>query len=481
MLGTSAAASGITKAELFLSEDMGRFNGVSFRRYHGVVHGTVDRKEDVEGLAAALGNNETLSYSLPFEIIAPAEAARANSIIVEVENRGRPTALGLIAGFALSSAVAPADVRYPAGMGNGFPFRAGVAYARVTWQASLASSIPTTAQGVGLVALRDFGRMLGGAGATAALDWLPTFKYRVLIGISQSAWMANALVAEGFNRDPATGKAVYQGLFTRSGTGNVLAVNKAAGGGQQAPYPLPDATPLTPSQLLRRPDSDPIVVDVATYTDFYRLRASVFAGAPGVRGLHRYAVAAAHAPAGAYPDALIFETLRCNGGVPVPLSPLNDAAHVRALLTGLLSEVGVKGLDVASLPRARTFDLVMPGDAPINLLPGGTILVPRVDANALPVGGIPMVEAALPLGKPTPPAISPVSTRSINDVCGNFGGWTRFTPDEVRARYGSLGAYRARTVAMLDAQVSAGWLLPSDLLPETDRIINDARKAFDIN
>ena len=158
------------------------------------------------------------------------------------------------------------------------------------------------------------------------------------MGISQSAWMANALVHEGFNRDPATGKAVYQGLFTRDGTGNVLAVNKAAGSGPQAPYPLPDAIPLTPSQLLSRPESDPVVVDVAAYTDFYRLRASVFAAAPGVRGLHRYAVAAAHAPAGGYPDALIFGTLRCNGGVPAPLNPLNDAAHVRALLTALLGQ-----------------------------------------------------------------------------------------------------------------------------------------------
>ena len=115
MLGTSAAASGIDRAEILSSKEIGKFNGVFFRRYHGIVHGTVDRDEDVAGLAAVLGNSKALTYSAPFESIAPAEAQRADAVIVEVENRGRPTALGLLAGFIPSAAPAPGEVRYPAG------------------------------------------------------------------------------------------------------------------------------------------------------------------------------------------------------------------------------------------------------------------------------------------------------------------------------------------------------------------------------
>jgi hypothetical protein len=96
--------------------------------------------------------------------------------------------------------------------------------------------------------------------------------------------MANAIVAEGFNRDPITGRAVYQGLFTRDGGGNVLAVNAAVNGGIQAPYPLPDAVPLAPRDMLRRPESDPIVVDMIAYTDFFRLRASIYTQASSTPG-----------------------------------------------------------------------------------------------------------------------------------------------------------------------------------------------------
>ncbi|WP_085810833.1 alpha/beta hydrolase domain-containing protein [Sphingomonas sp. TZW2008] len=476
MFASAAEASGVTRVEVLGREDVGQYGGNAFRRYHGLVHGTVAADEDVAGLPVALAGRTALTYAVPFEVIAPVDQALTDAVIVEVENRGRPTALGLLTGFAAGAAVAPSDVRYPAGLGNGFPFRAGVAYARVAWQAGVAADVPAAAQGVGLVILRDFGRMLAGEGANRGP--LPTFRRRVLMGISQSAWMANALVQEGFNRDPATDKAVYQGLFTRNGTGNVLAVNHAAAGGPQAPYPLPDAVPLTPAQLLTRPGSDPMVVDVAAYTDFYRLRASVFAAAPGVPRLRRYAVAAAHAPAGGYPDALIFGTLRCNGGVPAPLNPLNDAAYVRALLTALLGAIGTREIAAGKLPAEHAFDLVTPGIAPINLLSGQNILVPRVDGDAMPVGGVPMAEAALPLGRPVPPAISPVGTRSITDVCGNFGGWAPFSSAELRERYGLLDDYRKRVASLLQAQVRRGWLLADDVEAEAARIGMAADRAF---
>ena len=472
-------ASSVSRLEILGTDDIGSINGTSFRRVHGIFHGSVDQEENVAGLKPFLAGRPALDYAVPFEAILPTDARRAHSIVVEVENRGRPTALGLLGGFMPLPPTLPSEVRYPVGMGNGFPFTKGVAYARVAWQTDVTASVPATAQGVGQVILRDFGRMLARKSPTSAADTLPTFSHRVLIGVSQSAWMANALVEEGFNRDPATGRGVYQGLFTRDGGGNVLAVNAASGGGAQAAYPLPDAVPLLPAELLRRPASDPIVVDILAYTDFYRLRASIFAAAPSVRGLHRYAVAAAHAPEGGYPDGLIFGTLKCNGGMPVPLNPLNDAAHVRALFVGLLRKIGVQGLGAGNLPPDQMFDLTAPGDAPINLLSGQTVLVPRIDHDAMPLGGIPMVEATLALGRPLPPAISPVGTRSITDVCGNFGGWEPLSAAELRQRYGTVKAYVEQADLLLGKQVKAGWLLAEDRAAELRRINAAAQRAFD--
>jgi hypothetical protein len=49
----------------------------------------------------------------------------------------------------------------------------------------------------------------------------------------------------------------------------------------------------------------------------------------------------------------------------------------------------------------------------------------------MPVGGIPTLEAALPLGLPRPIALPPVEIASINDTCGNFSGWEAFSIDEL--------------------------------------------------
>ena len=98
----------------------------------------------------------------------------------------------------------------------------------------MAPGVPQTAQGVGEVIVRDFGRWLGGAFPAARGD-LPVFKHRILAGASQSAWFVNSFIAEGFNEDPASGRGVYGGVFTRNGAGGVLAINRFAEGGAQFP------------------------------------------------------------------------------------------------------------------------------------------------------------------------------------------------------------------------------------------------------
>ena len=82
----------------------------------------------------------------------------------------------------------------------------------------------------------------------------------------------NTFLAEGFNADPETGRGVYQGVFTRNGNGVVLAINRFNADGAQFPYARNDLSPLTPDELLSRPESDPGLVDVVSLNDFYRLR-----------------------------------------------------------------------------------------------------------------------------------------------------------------------------------------------------------------
>ena len=103
----------------------------------------------------------------------------------------------------------------------------------------------------------------------------------VLAGASQSAWCVNTFVGEGFNEDPGTGSGVYDGAFAYLSGGNWLAVNRwGDDGAPQAPYARPAGVPVPAADLLTRPGSDPFLVEISSYTDYYRLRASRSADAP---------------------------------------------------------------------------------------------------------------------------------------------------------------------------------------------------------
>lgn len=468
--------SGVTRIEVQGSEDLGSTGSHKVRRIYGLVYGIVDRREPVAGLAEVLGPDGKYAYAVPFELIAPDDPA--GSVVVEIENRGRPLSLALISGFALPATTTIGREAYPAGLGKRYPFSVGVAYARVAWQSGIAEGIPVKAQGVGQVVLRDFGRFLQSGVPGSREAGIPRFHSRILMGISQSAWMANTVIAEGFNADPATGLPVYQGMMTRNGGGNVLAINRAAKGRAQFPYLPHGAVPLSPRELLRHSRSAPVIIDVLTFTDFYRLRASLFTTLPGAEKLHRYAVAAPHAPGANYPPSLVFGALGCNGGKAIPLNPLDDGAYVRKLFDDLLGVIGAKGSKRAQLPPERLFRMTSQSIDAINLLEGRRLQVPRRDTFGMPIGGIPMVEVQLPLGRATPPAISPISTRSINDVCGNFGGWEPLSATELIAKYRSFDDYSAQVAELLAHEVAAGRILHIDREAEYRRITDLARSIF---
>jgi hypothetical protein len=194
------------------------------------------------------------------------------------------------------------------------------------------------------------------------------------------------------------------------------------------------------------------------------VRASVFSRAAGKPGVHRYATGAPHAPGALVPGAYIFGTMRCNGGETVPLSGVSDALYLRPLLLGLAGAIGVEPLASRRLPADAPFSLTpAPADVGnLNRLEATPLWIPQSDADGVPVGGVQMLETALPLGAPVPPALPPVGVSSINDTCGNFAGWRAFTAEELTRRYGGRAVYLERARRQAAELVRNGYLLAGD-------------------
>jgi hypothetical protein len=449
-------ASGITAFDVDVVEPIGVFGAQAYERVRGTVRGHVASHEDVLGLDRLASPHE---YRAEFEVLRAVDEAGRGAVVVDAENRGGASILGALTGVQ-SRGTPPSASVYPIGMGERCLFDTGVAYARVQWQTGVCPDVPADAQGVGLVIVRDFGRALAG-----------DFTTRVIAGGSQSAWFVNTLVAEGFNVDPETGGGVFDRAFAHLSAGNWLALNRLADDGRpQYPYVRPERPPLTAREILTRPETDPFYVDVTSYTDYYRLRGSVFASAPlPIRARH-YDLPAPHGPGDPAWASLVFDSLGCNGGVEVPLNPVQSTPYVRALLAALVA-------DPEALPPSCSFEL---GPAPppsphFHALAGVELQVPRVDADAHPIGGVRIPDAELPLGRPEPVALPPCSMRSIDDGCGNFGGWQPYGAAQLTARYGSADDYAARYAAIVDGLVVDGFVLPRD----RDPLVASGHRAFD--
>ena len=498
-------------------EDFGTFHGVRYQRTFGIAHGTIDPREDV---AVQPGPPLPGEYAVEFEIIAPADGERpSHTVLVEVENRGGPVFFWSLDGYSGVTPIGtpPSRIVYPPDGGNGFLFDHGVSYARIQWQTDFAPAVPPNAQGVGEIVLRDFGRMLRGIDRPLGPPLAPRFTRAILLGASQSAWFVNAFVAEGFNVNPtaetrppptllfrrrppagsiapfrivgagsagasdAGDRRVYDAAITIDGAGNWLAINQlnaANGDPPETPYLQPDGVPLLYDEILIRPDTDPFLVDVVAYTDYYRVRASVTAGSPIPAGVRRYDIPSAHAPGKLASLAIVTGILGCNqwlvqDGPPQPLmpivalNPLDPYPFARAILLGTLRAIDAPALpvDAPILPASVRFTLggPIPAQPYFNPLTGVGLEVPAIDASTQPVGGVRFPEVDLPLGRLSPVAIPHVGTLSINDTCGNFGGYEPFSASEIAARYpGGRSEYLARYADKVDALIAQGFVLPAD-------------------
>jgi hypothetical protein len=231
----------------------------------------------------------------------------------------------------------------------------------------------------------------------------------------------------------------------------------------QSPYIGENEPPLKRAELLSRPKTDPIFIDTVAYTDFYRLRASLTDVATTTPKYRRYDIPGPHAAVKPPARAALFK--ECNNGQPIPLNPISMSPYIRAQLVGAEKAMGVKAAQSAhDLPPSVVFKL---GPAPaskdhFNPLPGATLKVPVVDANAMPAGGVRFPDAEHPLGKPLPVSVPPVITGDISDTCGNRGGFEPFSSAELTAKYGSKEKYLDLYDTSLKKLIASGYVLGED-------------------
>jgi hypothetical protein len=431
-----------------------------------LVTGVVAPIEKVHGLESLDHDSDgNYPYTAEFEVIAPVKEGTNSVIVVEAENRGSPILLSAL--HDASGVGPPSSVMYPSGMGNGFLFKHGTSYARVQWQYGFAAGVPKNAEGVGEIIMRDFGRFL--AGRTSLSPKFPynpgAYKTLILAGISQSGFYINTFIAEGFNADPETGRAVFDGALAVDGVGAWLALNQLAADyhSAQFPYVVPDAKPLLPAELLKRPQSDPFYVDIANYTDFYRLRASATDTAERPERMRRYDWPSPHAAAKV--GTVARSDNPCDAGGAPEMNSISYTPYLRAVLLELEHTLGAAAATNASqLPASTVFKL---GAAPsetshFNPLPGETLQVPAVDKDDQPIGGVRFPDVIYPTGRPSPVSLAPAVTTSINQTCGNRGGWQPFSADELAKRYRDQAHYVEQYRSAVDELIAKGYLLDFD-------------------
>ncbi len=456
----------ITSVWIAGSQPAGTFGGIAYQRTWGTVSGIVSPADAIQGFDELAHNVDgNYLYQSEFEIVAPEKPGTNSVIFVEAENRGTPVFLDAIHEIAVSGP--PSATTTGGDPGNGFLFEHETSYARVQWQTGVARDVPEAAEGVGEVIMRDFGRMLAGH---TKLDVKPDVDfgaYHTLIlgGVSLSGFFIDTYLAEGFNADPMDGGAVYQGAIAVDGTGNWIAINELAAqaGIKEFPYVVPDAKPLKASDIIGGHASDPFYIDIANYTDFYRLRASITDIDTKNPRMRRYDWPSPHAPAPI--DQSGVRASRCNGGVAMDLNPISHSAYLRAVTLELEHELDVPSARKAPRLPPTTLFLLDPASSRtpnFNSLPGVRLSVPLVDEDAQPFGGVRYPDVEHPVGKPVPVAVPPVVTTSIDATCGNRGGWKQFSPEELTRRYGSEANYVKLYAESVDRLIDGGYLLASD-------------------
>jgi hypothetical protein len=173
-----AKASAIAAVDVTRNLPAGSYAGLAYRYVEGVIHGEASATEPVAGLSELAAGRATIPYEVAFHIVGPESASEADAVIVEAPNRGN-NILARTIGVPDAASADQAGGASPAAaaIGDGFLLKHRISLAAIQWQAGLAGGPPESAQGIGEVAVRDFGRWLGGAFRSVPAP-VPIFRHR---------------------------------------------------------------------------------------------------------------------------------------------------------------------------------------------------------------------------------------------------------------------------------------------------------------
>jgi hypothetical protein len=370
------------------------------------------------------------------------------------------------------------------------------------------------AQGIGFAATRDFISYLkhepGGRAATGG-----AITHALAIGFSQAGRYLRDHISRGFNRDER-GRRVFDGIHTHtSGIGRVFFNEPFAQafrtntqqedhGFPENAFPFSTATlddPLTGAQgsLLRGDNSDPLLIETNTSTEYWQKGASLLHTDPlGERDIALPANSRVYLISGTQHGGRAGATTD-PGPNRNPRNPHNPMPAVRALLVALDEWVASgKEPPPSRVPTLAAGTLVAPDATGFPAIPGAAVvtrtntvtppgdwvdfvepsrayrtLVPKVDGDGNEVAGIRLPDIAVPLATYTGwnEYKAPYPTGELADrdgSCFAFAATRRARESNgdprlsIAERYPDHAAYVAAVTAAVDTLVRDRLLLPDD-------------------
>ncbi len=362
-----------------------------------------------------------------------------------------------------------------------------------------------TVNGIGFAAVRD---------VVAHLRNEPGIRHVLGFGVSLSGRFLHHFLDLGLNRTSAGGRAFDGVLAHIGGAGKVFGNEPFAMPGRTATQHedrfYPEVWPPFgyADGLLRRPDTDPLVIESNTSTEYWQKAASLLHATPDGADATLHPQARAYLVPGTQHGGHA-GTQATPGFCATPRNPNSAGPALRAMLANLEAWV-ISGTPPpgSAIPRrsdqtgVRASAIRMPAVPGVTWAPGDnavgqpvdwveppaapvrpyTTLVPAVDADGNEVAGLRLPHVAVPLGTYTGISVYRDAPTELCDRDGAFIPFARTRADRDRTgdprpsleeRYGTRDAYVAKVRAAVDALVTARTLLPED----ADRYV-EAAGAF---
>ncbi|SOB99832.1 hypothetical protein SAMN05877809_102513 [Rhodobacter sp. JA431] len=367
--------------------------------------------------------------------------------------------------------------------------------------------------GLGFVAVADLVSFLRGNGPEGIEVPVGPIEHTIDMGISQSGRFSRDFVYQGFNAD-ANGKPVFDGVMAHIAGARKTFVNYSFAQpgrysrqhedhdmpGDQFPFTYVDMIDPVSGQTgsiltaCSETNTCPKVIQSDTSTEFWQARGSLVSTAPDGTALtmpeNVRLFLISGAPHFSVWGAASKEAATC----AYPTNPLSAEPTMRALTVAMKDWV-LEGKEPPASVYPAGRDQLVAADAaempmingtrpqpPVNGLEvrdysvqppkaGGAyeVLVPKVDADGMPIGGVHELPMAVPLGSYLGWNLRKEGFAG-GELCGTTGSYLAFPETgsnadsraPVSARYADAAAYHAQLKEAADALIAQGLLLEAD-------------------